>query len=251
MKNSPCSQPSTCLNETFETGASQTESPVKCVEALDRAFLLPISRRKAQDAGGAPRRTRHAGRDIFRHSLTRLTVASMPSRYTITALAAAGAKARLRTALRLMGFDSIRIDEAEAGASVAKPKPDNLPTSPLAIAVAELFHRDRTKPWADAEITAFRAATKCGLDLSSLAEVANFYATQRKLEKNYCRTSILTFLRHFTEEWDKARAEKPRAGRSLEWTPANVVPMTDPADAERIANEAREAAKAFREGMGR
>jgi hypothetical protein len=176
----------------------------------------------------------------------------MSSRYTIHATGQPGAKGRIRTALKLMGFDGVRIDEADTDATVAKPKPDNLPTSPLAKAVAKLFHRDESKPWADAEIVAFRAAAKCGMDLASMAEVATFYERERKKPDHYCRTSILTFCRHFGGELDKARADKPKAGKALEWAqPQNVVPMTDPAEAERIAAAAREAAARFREGMRR
>ena len=89
------------------------------------------------------------------------------------------------------------------------------------------------------------------MDEGSIAEVATFYERERKKPDHYCRTSILTFLRHFGGELDKARADKPKVGKALEWTPANVVPMTDPAEAERIASAARQAAREFREGMGR
>jgi hypothetical protein len=151
-----------------------------------------------------------------------------------------------------MGFDGVRIEETEADVTIARPRPDNLPTSPLAKAVARLFHRDAEKPWADKEIAAFRKASKVGMDAAAFAEVEKFYREQHKLEKHYCRTSILTFLRHFGGELDKARADKPKAGRALEWAqPENVVPMTDPAEAERIAAAAREAAKQFRESHGR
>jgi predicted Zn-dependent protease len=178
------------------------------------------------------------------------------TRYTIHATGQPGAKGRIRTALKLMGFDGVRIEEAVVNDSLTteKPKPDNLPTSPLAKAVAKLFHRDETKPWTDEEIAAFRKASKVGMDAAAFAEVEKFYREQHKLEKHYCRTSILTFLRHFTEELDKARAraDKPKAGKALEWSqPKNVVPMTDPAEAERIAAAAREAAKQFRESHGR
>jgi hypothetical protein len=176
----------------------------------------------------------------------------MSSRYTIHATGQPGAKGRIRTALKLMGFDGVRIEEAEVDATVAKPKPDNLPTSPLAKAVAKLFHRDESKPWADAEIAAFRAAAKCGMDLASMAEVATFYERERKKPDHYCRTSILRFLKHFPGELDKARADKPKAGKALEWAqPENVVPMTAPEEAERIAAQAREAARKFRESHGR
>jgi hypothetical protein len=174
------------------------------------------------------------------------------TRYTIHATGQPGAKSRIRTALKLMGFDGVRIEETEADAAVAKPKSDNLPTSQLAKEVAKLFHREPEKPWSDAEILAFRAAGRSGMDLAGMAEVASFYERERKKPDHYCRTSILTFLRHFGGELDTARADKPRAGKALEWAqPANVVPMTDPAEAERIASAARQAAREFREGMGR
>jgi len=172
-------------------------------------------------------------------------------RYTINATGQPSAKARIRTALRLMGFDSIRIDETAVESTAPKPKPDNLPTSALAKAIANLFHRELEKPWSDAEIHAFRAAGRAGMDLAGMAEVASFYERERKKPDHYCRTSILTFLRHFGGELDKARADKPKGGKALEWTPANVVPMTDPEEAERIASAARQAAREFREGMGR
>ena len=171
--------------------------------------------------------------------------------YTISATGQPGAKSRIRTALKLMGFDGVRIDEADVEATAPKPKPDNLPTSPLAKEVAKLFHREPEKPWSDAEILAFRAAGRAGMDEVGMREVVTFYERERKKPENYCRTSILTFLRHFGGELDKARADKPKGGKALEWTPANVVPMTDPAEAERIASAARTAAREFREGMRR
>jgi hypothetical protein len=177
----------------------------------------------------------------------------MSCRYTITAEAAAGAKARIRTALKLMGFNSIRIEEAtiDESSTFKESKPDNLPTSNLAKSVATLFHRQPDKPWADLEIAAFKAAIKGGMDESAMIEVMSFYDRERKKADHYCRTSILTFLRNFGGELDKARADKPRVGKALEWTPANVVPMTDPEQAGRIAEAAREAARKFREGMRR
>jgi len=172
-------------------------------------------------------------------------------KYTIHTTGDAGRKAHLRTLLKLAGFATPRIDEAEGEATAPKPKPDNLPTSAIAKAIATLFHRDSEKPWSDIEIVAFRAATRGGMDEGAVAEVSSFYDRERKKPDHYCRTSILTFLRHFGGELDKARADKPKVGKALEWTPANVVPMTDPAEAERIASAARQAAREFREGMGR
>lgn len=172
------------------------------------------------------------------------------TRYTIHTTGEPGRKAHLRTLLKLAGFAAPRIEEAEVCRSeTAKLKPDNLPTSPLAKAVAKLFHRDETKPWADAEIAAFRAAGRAGMDLGAMAEVEAFYARERKKPEHYCRTSILTFLRHFGGELDKARADKPKVGKALEWSqPANVVPMTDPEEAERIRVAALDEARRFKEG---
>jgi len=172
-------------------------------------------------------------------------------KYTIHTTGEAGRKAHLRTLLKLAGFATPRIEEAEGEATAPKPKPDNLPTSPLAKEVAKLFHREPEKPWSDAEILAFRAAGRAGMDLAGMVEVASFYERERKKPDHYCRTSILTFLRHFGGELDKARADKPKAGKALEWTPANVVPVTDPEEAERIASAARQAAREFRESQGR
>ena len=172
-------------------------------------------------------------------------------KYTIYTTGEEGRKSHLRTLLKLAGFAAPRIDEADAELIAPKPKPDNLPSSPLAKAIATLFHRDSEKPWSDVEIVAFRAASRAGMDEVGMAEVAAFYERERKKPDHYCRTSILTFLRHFGGELDKARADKPKVGKALEWTPANVVPMTDPAEAERIAAAARTAAREFREGMGR
>ena len=175
------------------------------------------------------------------------------TRYTIHTTGEPGRKAHLRTLLKLAGFAAPRIEEATVAenATVAKRKPDNLPTSPLALAVAKLFKREPEKPWDDKEIVAFRAATKAGMDMAGFAEVEKFYERERKKPEHFCRTTILVFLRHFNGELDKARADKPKANKALEWTPANVVPMTDPAEAERIAAAAREQARAFREGQGR
>jgi hypothetical protein len=49
--NSPRSHAVTCQNETFQTGKPKTKAR-SSVTAQDRAFLLPISRREAHDAGG-------------------------------------------------------------------------------------------------------------------------------------------------------------------------------------------------------
>ena len=76
--NSQRSQSASCLNETFQSGASQTESPIKFLAELDRAFLLA---------------KRHAGRDIFRLRRPRMAGAwqeARKDRLNLTGFVSAG-----------------------------------------------------------------------------------------------------------------------------------------------------------------
>lgn len=175
------------------------------------------------------------------------------TRYTITADGQPGAKARLRTALRLMGFESIRITEATADVTAPKPRPDNLPTSALARQVADLYGRDHATPWSEAEIAEFRKLVKRGvLTDEAVRAIANHYHAERKKEEHYCRRELLTFLRHFDGELDKARAVKPGRSRANEWPDgvAKIIALPDPAETDRVRAVALEQARAFREGMG-
>lgn len=172
--------------------------------------------------------------------------------YTAHFTCAANAKARIRTVLKLMGAESIRITEAQEQPGQAKPKPDNVPTSPEALAVAALFGRAAATQWADEEIRAFKAAVKTGLlTLETMKLVTEHYRTERKRDGNFCRTSLLTFCRHFGTELDKARAQRPTGSRALQWTDSRpkIIAMPLGADEEeRIRAQAREQARAFREG---
>jgi len=175
------------------------------------------------------------------------------TRYSITAEFHDNAKARLRTSLKLLGALSVRIVELEEAQAKEPVRPDNLPSTPEAKAIADIYNRKHTQPWQDDEIAAFRKLRTTGiLTLENIAMVADYYKIERKKPEHFCRTSVLRLIRYFPGELDKARADKPKAGKALEWAqPENVVPMTDPAEAERIATAAREAAARFREGMGR
>lgn len=166
----------------------------------------------------------------------------------ITAQFPDNAKARIRTALKLLGASAVRIEETATAPSV-KLKPDTLPTSEAAKAVATLFHRSHDKEWADEEIVAFKKAVKTGLlTLENMKIVTAFYLRERKQEKHFCRTSILTFCRHFGTELDKARASKPEPSKKGEWLDSNkVVPMTPDADAEEIRRKAKEQAALLRQ----
>lgn len=175
------------------------------------------------------------------------------TRYTITFHDKPGAKNRYRAALKMMGAESVTIAEKEVDASTPEKKPDTIPTSPVAKAVADLFGRKHSTEWADEEIEAYKRAVKSTLlTLENVTLVAKFYKTERKKEDNYCRTSILTFCRHFGTELDKARAVKPSGDKSLEWTDSRpkIEVLPDPAEVERIRADARAKAEEFRKSQG-
>lgn len=171
------------------------------------------------------------------------------AKYTATFTDKPGAKARYRQALKLMGAEGLSIAEAEVEATEPKPKKDNTPTKPVPLAIAALFNRSPETEWTDAEMTAFGNAHRTKtLTLENMKLVAEHYERERRKPENFCRTNLLRFLRYWTSELDKARAAKPKASRALEWPDSNkVVPMpTDPAEAARIAEQARVAAAEFR-----
>ena len=68
------------------------------------------------------------------------------NRYTVTFTGQPGAKGRVRTALKLMGFDTVRIEEAEVTASAPKVKPDNTPTQPHWIAATSFRSLAKASP---------------------------------------------------------------------------------------------------------
>jgi hypothetical protein len=175
-------------------------------------------------------------------------------RLTITCNFPDDAKGRVRTALKLMGGDGIRIVEVSGEAAKVPVRKDNVPTSPVAMALAGLYGRASDAEWADAEIAEFRKVKARGvLTIEAVEAIARHYARERKKPDNYCRRDLLTLLRHFDGELDRARAARPVAGKALEWTPANVVNMPEPdeAEAQRVREAARAQAAAFREQQGR
>lgn len=178
----------------------------------------------------------------FQFPKRRLEISRIESRgrtlrkYIIHMLGTEGSKARLRTALKLLGFEQVRITEAEQDSTAPAPRPDNLPTSPEAKAVADLYLRPHERAWSEVEITEFRKAIKRGaITLEIMKTISAHYDRERKKPDHCCRRDLLTFLRHVDGEHDRARAAKPTRGKALEWTPANVVEMPqDPAEQDRI-----------------
>jgi len=157
------------------------------------------------------------------------------TRYQITLETHDAAKARIRTALKLLGAETVRIVEIAPAVDAKPVKPDNLPTSPEAKACAALYGRPETSPWADKEIAAFRKAGKTQLlTIENMTIIEKHYRAERKREGHYCRRDLMTFLANYTTELDRAKAARPSGGKALEWQPSNVVPMPDPEETERI-----------------
>lgn len=173
------------------------------------------------------------------------------TRYTVTFTDRPGSKTRYRHALKLLGAEGVRITEAAAEPAAPRQRPDNLPTSPEAVAVAKLYRRGLETPWSDKEIALFRAARKTGiLTEPNMQLITKYYETERKKgTEGIHRRDLATFLRNVTGEVDRAREGKPANGHALEWLPAKVVqmPQTDE-ERERIRLQGLATAAAFREG---
>lgn len=172
---------------------------------------------------------------------------------TITCQFPDDAKARVRTALKLLGASQVRISVADVNPVNSGKRPDTLPTSPEALSVADLFHRGHDTEWSDKEIKAFKTVKKRGvLTLESMAVIAKHYTSERKKPQHYCRRDLLTFLNHFDGELDRARAAKPVASKALEWTDSTpkITVLPDPVKDEEIRQKAREQAAAFRSNHG-
>jgi hypothetical protein len=93
-----------------------------------------------------------------------------------------------------------------------REKSDNLPTSPQAIRISELFHRRPTTKWSAKEIKAFESIPRESLDHLDL--VCRYTEAERlKGEQGRHRRDLATFLNNFTGELDRARA-KPVNGKT-------------------------------------
>jgi hypothetical protein len=68
--------------------------------------------------------------------------------------------------------------------------------------INDIFRRRQKTKWSDAELTALRHAT---IPLDELSLVERYYKAEANNPGSFCRTSILTFLRHFPGEVDRAR----------------------------------------------
>jgi hypothetical protein len=73
-----------------------------------------------------------------------------------------------------------------------------------------IFFRRPSTLWSTEEIKAFRALT---FDPAELALVEEFYRSEAGKEGSYTRTSLLTFLRHYPGEVDRARRWKETSAK--------------------------------------
>lgn len=162
-------------------------------------------------------------------------------RYVITVDMPYSAKAQLRSALRMMGAQAIRINEAKDKV-LAPIRSEATPTLPEALAIAALFGRQPETEWSVKEIDAFKKAFKRGVvTIETVGLITKFYRSERKLPENHCRTSVLTLMLYWDGELDKARQWKPK-GAGPGWIPGPAKPLEvvhrEPTKEEREA-EAR------------
>ena len=99
------------------------------------------------------------------------------------------------------GADCYRIiDPKDAPRGVPKQ-----PKGEMKDRVGAIFFRRPTTMWNADEIKAFRALT---FDPAELTLVEEFYRSEAGKEGSYTRTSLLTFLRHYPGEVDRAKRWK-------------------------------------------
>lgn len=70
--------------------------------------------------------------------------------------------------------------------------------------LAAIYGRRKGTAWSASELTAY-ARIRNAVDEHELAMVERYYGVHRKKPENYCRRELLTFLRHYQGEVDKAR----------------------------------------------
>ena len=68
--------------------------------------------------------------------------------------------------------------------------------------INKIFARRPKTRWSEAELTALRNVT---IPLDELSLVEKYYQAEANNSGSFCRTSILTFIRHFPGEVDRAR----------------------------------------------
>ena len=99
------------------------------------------------------------------------------------------------------GADAYRIVEEEK-----RPVFPKQLRAKLAQRIGDIFKRRHSTLWSVDEIKAFKAIPV--FDDGDLSVVEEYYRNEAAKENSYCRTSLLTFLRHYPGEVDRARRWK-------------------------------------------
>lgn len=93
------------------------------------------------------------------------------------------------------------------GDEVPKKKPSNIPTSPESMAIAKLYRRRESTPWAAKEIRALRAIQP--IDPQELSMVIAYTSAEMaKGDEGRHRRDLATFLNNYAGEVDRARAKQ-------------------------------------------
>lgn len=119
--------------------------------------------------------------------------------------------------------------------------------------IAAIFKRRKTTPWSEKEVKAWKQLTKPGpLDDDELTMVERFYAANRKRPEAFCRTAVLTLLRYWTGEVDKARpwCEKhPVRSKAVRFTQPSPVDNRTPEQIEEDRRKGKEMVAGLREKL--
>lgn len=83
--------------------------------------------------------------------------------------------------------------------------------------------------------------------MENMTILTNHYKQERKKADHYCRRDLLTCLRNIDGEIDRAKAAKPKSGKSLEWAQPKIVALPDPEEVERARATAKLAAERFKQ----
>lgn len=113
-----------------------------------------------------------------------------------------------------------------------------------------IFNRKPAKPWQTDELAALKKI--CPIDENELFLIERYYASERKKEKNICRTTLLRLMKYWPGEVDRASTWAKRAdfAKQRRSGPAPVKgPVQSDADFKRVGDVARAEMERFRKQM--
>jgi hypothetical protein len=106
----------------------------------------------------------------------------------------------------------------------ARKKESSLPTSPEAIALAEMFHRKATTPWTAVETRKFKSLMPIDPDdLASLKEYYDYHWPPER-DVNVLRHDLKTLLNNFPGEVDRAKVWESKPSPTNPYSAAPLFP---------------------------